>query len=166
MKKFKQKKALPQQPDPVGREKKLFGIKDLPAGTSENRKNRSRRKLRATGDEIRPKHPDFRSGNDGSGRQRHRRPRPPGNLFCRSETASTSAETGGIRSEIAGRQGGSSSGVGGLEEEKWGGWTAARGVRMDKVSGSTVKAQFLFFYTTYEVTFQQKILVQNAHKNV
>ena len=40
------------------------------------------------------------------------------------------------------------------------------GVRMDKVSGSTVKAQFLFFYTTYDITFQQKILVQNAHKNV
>ena len=55
--------------------------------------------------------------------------------------------------------------MGGLEE-KWGGWTAARGVRMDKVSASTLKAQFLFFYTTYEVTFQKKILVQNAHKNV
>jgi len=103
------------------------------------------------------------TGAAGSGTGARARPETSS---CRSETASTSAETGGIRSEIAGRQGGSSSGVGGLEEEKWGGWTAARGVRMDKVSGSTVKAHFLFFYTTYEVTFQQKILVQNAHKNV
>ena len=35
--------------------------------------------------------------------------------------------------------------MGGLEEEKRGGWPAAWGVRMDKVSRSTVKAHFLFF---------------------
>ena len=157
MKKFKQKKSLTHSSRiRSGGRKNRSESEVYRPERPENRKNRSRRKLRATGDEIRPKHPDFRSGNGGSGRQRHRRPRPPGNLFCRSETASTSAETGGIWSEIAGRQGGSSSGVGGLEEEKWGGWTAARGVRMDKVSGSTVKAQFLFFTQHMRLHFQKK----------
>jgi len=92
-------------------------------------------------------------GAAGSGTGARARPETSS---CRSETASTSAETGGIRSEIAGSQGGSSSGVGGLEEEKWGGWTAARGVRMDKVSGSTVKAQFLFFTQHMRLHFNKK----------
>ena len=47
--------------------------------------------------------------------------------------------------------------MGGLEEEKWGGWTAARGVRMDKVSASTVKAQFLFFTEHMRLHFKKII---------
>ena len=46
--------------------------------------------------------------------------------------------------------------MGGLEEEKWGGWTAARGLRMDKVSGSTVKAHFLFFKQHMRLHFNKK----------
>ena len=47
--------------------------------------------------------------------------------------------------------------MGGLEEEKWGGWTAARGVRMDKVSASTVKGLFLFFTQHMMLHFKKNI---------
>jgi len=145
IKKFKQKKPYPQQPDPVGREKNRSESKiyrpELPKTAKPGASGSYARPATKSGRNT-PISAREMTGAAGSGTGARARPETSS---CRSETASTSAETGGIRSEIAGSQGGSSSGVGGLEEEKGGGWTAARGVRMDKVSRSTVKAHFLFF---------------------